>query len=348
MQLQQLAVALSLPHEGDSQLEIQGLAGLEDAREGELSFVTSPRYRRAFEHSRASAFLVPLEFDTRGRACLRSAQPYPDFARAVEILYPQSMPAPGVHPSAVIAGDVGLGKDVAIGAYVVIGDRVRIGDRTRIDAHVTIYSDSTIGEDCTIHSGVHLHSRVSTGNRVVIHSGAVIGSQGFGFAFRPDGTRVRIPHRSGVVIEDDAEIGANTTIDASHPGHQRDALGRSSTHIGRAVKIDNQVQVAHGCEVGDGTTLCAGVGIGGGTRIGRNVFFAGLSATAGNLRVADGTSVLGMSGVMSDTEPGAQLVGVPVLPRRLFFRIVAASKRLPELLKRMDRIEQHLGPNTHV
>ncbi len=344
MELQEVAEALGLPCEGDARLEIRGLAGLADAREGQLSFVTGARYRTAFESSKASAVLAPLDFDTCGRACLRSAQPYPDFARAIELFHPEPAHAPGAHPTAVVPEDAELGPDVSIGAYAVLGERVRVGARSRIDPHVTIYPDCTIGSDCTIHSGVHLHSRVRLGDRVVIHSGAVVGSQGFGFAFQPDGTRSRVPHRSGVVIEDDAEIGANTTIDASHSAHACDAQGRPSTRIGRGVKIDNQVQVAHGCEVDDGTTLCAGVGIAGSTRIGKNVFFAGLSATSGNLRVADGTAVLGMSGVMKDTEPGDQLVGVPVLPRRLFFRILAASKRLPDLLKRVDRIEQRLGP----
>ena len=342
MQLSELAEALGLPLEGDPALELRGLAGLRDAEEGELSFVTGPRYRRAFEASRASAVLAPLGFDTHGRACLRSAEPYPDFARAIDLIYPEPAPLPGVHPTAVIAGDAELGKDVSIGAYAVVGERTRIGDRTRIDAHVTIYPDCEIGRDCAIHSGAHLHRRVRTGDRVVIHSGAVIGSQGFGFAFRPDGTRVRVPHRSGVVIEDEAEIGANTTIDASHPAHRRDAMGRSATRIGRGVKIDNQVQVGHGCEVGDGTTLCAGVGLGGSTRIGKGAFFGGFSTSGGDVHVADGTAVLGMTGVMRDTEPGDQLLGIPAMPRRLFFRVYAASKRLPELLRRVDRLEARL------
>ncbi len=343
MQLGELAEALELALEGDPEVEIRGLAGLEEAQSGDLTFVTGPRYRRAFEQSKASAFLAPLDFDVGDRPCLRTLQAYPDFARAIELMFPEPAPAPGIHPSAAVAEDAELGADVSAGAYAVIGERVRIGADTRIRPHVTIYPDCVIGQGCEIHSGAHLHSNVKIGDRVVIHSGAVIGSQGFGFAFRGDGMRIRIPHRAGVVIEDNAEIGANTTIDASHFAHARDALNRSSTRIGRGVKIDNQVQVAHGCEVDDGSTLCAGVGIAGSTRIGKNVFFGGLAATSGNLRIGDGTAVLGMSGVMSDTEPGSQLVGVPVLPRRLFFRIQAATKKLPDLLKRVRRIEEKLS-----
>jgi UDP-3-O-[3-hydroxymyristoyl] glucosamine N-acyltransferase len=177
---------------------------------------------------------------------------------------------------------------------------------------------------------------------VVVHNGAVVGSDGFGFAFGKGG-RVRVPHRSGVHVEDDVEIGANTTIDASHPGHPRRGRASAATWVGRGVKIDNLVQVAHGCSLDEHTTLCAQVGLAGRTSVGKGVFFAGQSATAGDLHVADGTAILGMSGVMSDTEPGAKLVGVPVMPRALFFRVLAASKRLPDLLKRVARIEKALG-----
>ena len=343
MRISELAAELLLPHEGDGDLELSGLAGLADAGPGDLSFVTGAKYRGAFDGSAATAVLAPLDFDVKGRACIRSPQPYPDFVRAVEIFHPEIPVASGVHPTALIAPGVRLGADVSVGAYTVIGADVRIGARTRIDPHVTIHPASEIGEDCAIHSGAQIHSRVRIGNRVLICSAAVIGSPGFGFAFRNDGTRIRVPHRAGVVIEDDAEIGASSTIDASHPGHPHDEQGRASTRIGRGVKIDSQVHVAHGCEIGDGSTLCGGCCIAGGTRIGKNVFFAGLSATSGNLKVGEGTVVLGMSGVMNDTEPGSQLVGVPVMERRLFFRIVAASKRLPALLKSVARIEKHLG-----
>jgi UDP-3-O-[3-hydroxymyristoyl] glucosamine N-acyltransferase len=245
-----------------------------------------------------------------------------------------------------VSPDTVLGRDVSVGPYSVIGARVRIGERSRIHPHVTIYPDCQVGQDCEIHSGVHLRSRVRLGNRVVVHNGAVIGGSGFGFAFRPDGTRLRVPHRSGVEVEDDVEIGANTTIDASHPGHPRRGRASSATWIGRAVKIDNLVQVAHGCSVDEGTTLCAHVGLAGRTSVGKNAFFAGGAMTSGNLHVADRTAVLGMSGVMSDTEPGSQLVGVPVMPRVAFFRVLAATKRLPDLLKRFARLERRLGIET--
>jgi UDP-3-O-[3-hydroxymyristoyl] glucosamine N-acyltransferase len=342
MKLGEIADALGLPLEGEAALEIRSLAGLDDAGPGELSFAGGARYQKQFEASRASAFLLPPGFDALGRSCLRSSAPYVDFTRAIELFLPDVAFEPGVHPTAVIAPDAVLGEGVSVGAFSVIGARTRIGAGTRIHPHVVVYPDCEIGPDCEIHSGTHLRARVRLGSRVIVHNGAVLGSEGFGFAFGKGG-RVRVPHRSGVEIDDDVEIGANTTIDASHPGHPRRGRATAATHVGRGVKIDNQVQVAHGCSLGEHTTLCAQVGLAGRTSVGKGVFFAGQSATSGDLHVADGTAVLGMSGVMSDTEPGAKLVGVPVMPRALFFRILAASKRLPDLLKRVARVEKRLG-----
>jgi UDP-3-O-[3-hydroxymyristoyl] glucosamine N-acyltransferase len=343
MKLLELADALGRPAEGDPELEIVGLAGLDDAGAGELTFVTGERYRGAFEKSSASAFLLPDGFDASGRHCLRSPAPYVDFARAIDLLYPEPPCAAGVHPTAVVADSARLAEGVSVGAYVVIGEGVQIGARTRIHPHVTIYAGCTVGRDCEIHSGAHLRARVRLADRVVVQNGAVIGSDGFGFAFTPDGTRLRVPHRVGVEIDDDAEIGANTTIDASHPGHPRRGAADSATRIGRGVKIDNQVQVAHGCEVAEGATVCAQVGLAGRTRVGRNVFFAGGACTSGDLEVGDGAAVLGMSGVMSDVEPGAQVVGIPAQPRRTFFRMIAASKQLAALLRRVSRLERAAG-----
>lgn len=342
MKLEEIAGALDLVLEGDGSLEISGLAGLDDAAPGELSFAGGARYAKEFEASRASAFLLPAGFDALGRSCLRSPVPYLDFARAIDLFLPDAAVECGVHPTAVVARDAVLGEGVSIGALCVIGARTRIGPRTRIHPHVVVYPDCEIGEDCEIHSGAHLRARVRLGCRVVVHNGAVLGSEGFGFAFGSGG-RARVPHRCGVHVDDDAEIGANSTIDASHPGHPRRGRPSAATYVGRAVKIDNLVQVAHGCSLEEHTTLCAQVGLAGRTSVGRGVFFAGQSATSGDLHVADGTAVLGMSGVMGDTEPGAKLVGVPVMPRALFFRVLAASKRLPELFKRVARIERSLG-----
>ncbi len=344
MQLGELAQALGLALEGEPGLELRGLAGLEDAGPDELSFVSSSRYRAAFSRSRAGAVLVPPDFDAEKRPCLRSPAPYADFGRAVELFLPPPLrPEPGVHPTAVLASDVELGEDVALGAYVVAGPGARIGDRTIIHPHCTLYANVQIGAECEIHSGAHLREGVRLGDRVVVQNGAVIGADGFGFAYRADGTRVRIPHRCPVEVGDEVEIGSNTTIDASHPAHPRYGYSETRTRIGRAVKIDNLVQVAHGVEVGEGSTLCAFVGLAGGTYVGKHVLFAGASHAKGHVKIGDGSMVAGGSGVLGDLPAGSQVAGMPHMERGLYARVVAAWRRLPELLRRVRRIEERLG-----
>lgn len=338
-----LAEALELPFEGDAQLEIANLAGLDDAAAGDLSFVTGPRYAKAFLASKASAYLVPPDFDAQGRAVLRSVTPYLDFARAIEILHPRMRPAPEVHPTAVIAADAELADDVWIGPYVVIGERARIGSRSRIHPHVTIYPDVVLGSDCEIHSGAHLREGVRMGDRAVVQSGAVVGSDGFGFVFDASGKRLRVPHRGAVHTGDDVEIGANTTVDASHAGQGRHGRGNATTWIGDGVKIDNLVQVGHGSSLGEGTTLCAQAGLAGSTVVGRHVTFGGKSAAGGHMQVGDGAMIGGMAGAVGDVQPGAQLLGYFAMDRRLYGRVWAAWKRLPELLRRVARIERQLG-----
>jgi UDP-3-O-[3-hydroxymyristoyl] glucosamine N-acyltransferase len=341
--LRDVARELGLAFEGDGDLPLDGLASLEDAGERDLSFVTGPRYRRAFHGSRAGAVLVPADFDAEGRACLRCAAPYVEFARAIELFQPRARPAPGVHPSAVVAPDAVLGRDVFVGPFAVIGRRVRIGDRTRIHAHVTLYDGARVGEDCEIHSGAALREDVELGDRVVVQNGSVIGSEGFGFAYTPEGRRVRVPHRGGVGIGDDTQIGANTTIDASHAGHPRRGEARARTRLGRGVAIDNLVQVGHGCAVGDGTTLCAHVALGGSTELGRGVTLAGAVKSAGHLKVGDGAVAAGATALLGDVAPRARVAGIPHMELGVWRRAMVALRELPALLQRVRRLEQRLG-----
>ncbi|MEX2208557.1 MAG: UDP-3-O-(3-hydroxymyristoyl)glucosamine N-acyltransferase [Myxococcota bacterium] len=343
MKLADLASALSLPLEGDGEVALDGLASLEDAGPAELAFVTGPKYQRAFDASRAGAFLLPAGFDALGRPCLRSPAPYADFARAVELFHPRPLPAPGVHPSAVVAPGARLGADVSIGACAVIGEGARVGARVRIHPHVTVYPNVEIGEDCEIHSGVHLREGTRLGKRVVLQNGVVIGAPGFGFTSRADGKRVRVPHVCPVEIGDDCQIGANTTIDASHPGHPRLGHPDVRTRIGVGVIIDNGVQIAHGCEIRDHATLCAHVALAGSTVVGRYVFMGGMAASAGHLTIGDLSMVGAMAAPSGDIAPGSQVLGVPAVDRRLWGKVVAAKKRLPELLHRVRRIEKRLG-----
>jgi UDP-3-O-[3-hydroxymyristoyl] glucosamine N-acyltransferase len=342
VKLSELAEALGLAREGDPALAIDGVAGLEGAGPRDLSFVTGERYRAQLRATHAAAVLAPAGLDVEGRACLRSLEPYADFARAILLFHPRPRPAPGIHPTAVIAPDAEVGPGVCVAAYSVIGARARIGAGAVIHPHVTVYPDAVIGADCELHAGCCVRERVRLGARVVVQNGAVIGAEGFGFAFRADGTRVRVPHTLGVEIGDECEIDANATIDGSHPGHA-DGSGRAGTRLGRAVKVDSGVQVGHGSTVGDGSTLCAHVALAGGTHVGRGVFLGGMAASAGHNRIGDGALLGGATHVHGDVPAGAQLLGSPAVDRRLFGRMVAAWKRLPDLLHRVRRIEKRLG-----
>ncbi len=342
MKLEELATALGLPFEGEPSFQIRGLASLDDGGPSDLGFVTGAGYRELFQRSAIGVVIVPLDFDVEGRKCLRSIQPYADFARAVDQIMPdRHRPSPGVHPTAVLENDVELGADVSIGAYAVLGSGCMIGARSIIHPHVTLYPDVRIGEDCVIHSHACLREAVHLGNRIHVQNGAVIGSDGFGFAFRADGTQVRVPHRRGVEIGDEAEIGSNTTIDRSHPGHSRHGFEVTATRIGRAVKIDNQVHIAHDCVIEDGCTLCGQTALGGGTYVEKNVFFGGRSGAI-RARVGEGSLIGGWTGVLQDTPPGSKLLGFPAIERGLWGRVTAALKRLPELLRRVRRIEKAL------
>jgi UDP-3-O-[3-hydroxymyristoyl] glucosamine N-acyltransferase len=343
VKLAELASALGLPFEGDGGLALDGLASLEDAGPRELAFATGPKYRAAFAASRAAAFLLPPDFESLGRACLRSRAPYADFARAVDLLAPRPAPAAGIHSTAVIARDAVLGEGVSVGAYSVIGAGARLGARVRVHPHVTVYPGVEIGDDAEIHSGAHLREGVRLGKRVVVQNGAVVGAPGFGFATRADGVRVRVPHVSGVEIGDDCEIGANTTIDASHPGHPRRGHSSPATRLGVDVKVDNQVQIAHGCEIGDHTTVCAQTGIAGSTVVGKHVFLAGRSASAGHLTIGDRAVLGAQAAAANSIEAGAQVLGYPAMDRKLWTRVIVASKRLPELIKAVRRLERRLG-----
>jgi UDP-3-O-[3-hydroxymyristoyl] glucosamine N-acyltransferase len=248
-----------------------------------------------------------------------------------------------VHPSAVVAPDAKLGPGVSIGALAVVGAGAVLGARVRQHPHVTVYPGVEIGDDSEIHSGAHLREGSKLGKRVVVNNGAVIGSPGFGFVSRADGTRVRVPHACPVEIGDDCEIGANTTIDASHPGHPKRGRETVRTRLGVDVKVDNQVQVGHGCELDDHATLCAQVGLAGSTVVGKFVYMGGRSASAGHLKIGDFSLVGAMSAMPHDLPPGSQVLGVPSMDRRLWGRVVAATKRLPELFVRVRRLERQLG-----
>jgi UDP-3-O-[3-hydroxymyristoyl] glucosamine N-acyltransferase len=313
------------------------VAGLDAAGPGDVTFLANPAYAGEVARTRAAAVILGPDGPPAPCAVLTAADPYLAFARAAQALAPSPIQPEGVHPSAVIAPDAQLGAGVRIGPLAVVGPRVRVGPGTTLDAHVVIGADSEIGPDCVLHAHVSVRERCQLGARVVVQNGAVIGADGFGFARRPDGTHEKIPQTAPVVIEDDVEIGANTTID-------RPAVGE--TRIRAGAKIDNLVMIAHGVVIGARTLIAAQVGISGSAAVGDDVMLGGQVGVAGHLTIGDGAKVTGQSGITSAVPPGAFVSGLPAIDNRdwrkaavVFGRLPELRRQLLELAKRLERLE---------
>jgi UDP-3-O-[3-hydroxymyristoyl] glucosamine N-acyltransferase len=334
MKLGEIAERLGCELRGGPDIEIHGMAPIEEAEPGTLTFVANPRYHPYLRTTRASAVIVGLTESEPPLPCLRAADPYLAFAQAVELFYvPPPLPS-GIHPTAVIAASARIGRAAAIGPSCVIGEGVSIGDDVRLDAHVVIYPQARIGNAFRAYAHVVVRERVVIGDRVTLHSGCVIGGDGFGYVIGADGGARKIVQAGTVVIENDVEIGANTTVD-------RAAVG--ATVVRRGAKLDNLVMVAHGCSIGEGSALAAQVGLSGSTRVGRFVRIGGQVGTAGHLTIADGAQVAAQSGVPHDVAAGSTVAGYPAVDIHLWRRMCAASTRLPDVLRRVRQIENVLA-----
>ncbi|MFT4569273.1 MAG: UDP-3-O-[3-hydroxymyristoyl] glucosamine N-acyltransferase [Hyphomicrobiaceae bacterium] len=333
MRLAELAEILGARLEGDPEVQIQGLAPIDEAGDGDLSFVASPKYRRLIETTGASAVIVSENEKGQPRNALRVPEPYAAFVQALRIFDRRPVPAPGVHPTAVMADTASVGAGAYIGPYAVIGERVRIGDGACIHPHVVIYPDVTIGQRFVAHAGAVVRECVELGDDVVLQPGAIVGADGFGFL--PTGDRpTAIPQIGGVLFGDGVEIGANTTID-------RAAIGQ--TRLANGVKLDNLVMVAHGSRIGAGTMIAAQAGVAGSTTLGARVMVGGQAGFAGHITVGDGTQVAGGSGVMGDQEAGQVIGGTPAVDIRIWRRYAVALARLPEIIRRLASVERRLG-----
>jgi UDP-3-O-[3-hydroxymyristoyl] glucosamine N-acyltransferase len=334
LRLSELAAQLECRLDGDGTLEITGAAGLEHAGPGQLTFFGNPKLKALLDATRASAVIVPDAAPAIPQAMLRSKHPYLTFARALTIFHPRLRPAAGVSPQAVIEDDVEIGADVSIGPFVVIGRGVKIGARTVIASHVSIGAETVIGDDCDIRPHASIGARITLGQRVIIYDGVVIGSDGFGYAPTPDGRYFKIPQVGTVVIEDDVEIGANSTIDRASMGE---------TRIGAGSKIDNLVQIAHSCTIGRDVILSAQVGLAGSTTIEDHVTLAGQVGVAGHLTIGKGTIVTAQSGVPNSIPAGALYSGYPSIENRDWLKSSAIFAKLPQLRKQIARLEERLA-----
>ena len=310
------------------------MSTLEAAVPGDVSFLSNPKYAAQLAATRASAVILGEDVEPAPCAMLRAGDPYLAFAAAVSLLAPDDRPAPGVSPSAQVDPGASIGQDCHIGAFAVVGAGAVIGARTIVHAHAVIYPGVNLGEDCVIHAHVSIRERCRLGNRVIVQNGAVIGSDGFGFAPRPDGTYQKIPQTAPVVIEDDVEIGANTTID-------RPAVGE--TRIEAGSKIDNLVQVAHGVRVGRNVMLVAQVGIAGSTSVGDSVVLAGQVGVAGHLHIGKGTRATAQTGIPNSLPDGSFVSGYPAIDNRDWLKSSVVFRRLPEIKKALADLEKRLA-----
>ncbi len=325
MKLGQIASALGVRLEnGSPDTEIMGVAGIEEAGPGQLTFVANPKYAAAAHKTKASAVIVSEEFATLATAMLRSKNPYLTFAQAIALFHPARKYSPGIHPTAVVHPSARIAEGAHIGPYVVISEDVEIGKNAVLLAHVVIYPGVKIGDNFMAHAHAVVREQCRLGNNVLLQNGVVIGGDGFGFAKDELGHWHKIPQPMPVVIEDNVEIQANTCIDRASVGE---------TRISRGTKIDNLVQVGHGSHIGEHSLLASQVGLAGSTEIGNNVILTGQVGVVGHCKIGDGAIVTPQSGVAGDIEAGAIVSGAPAVDHKLWLKYSALLSRLPEIAR---------------
>ena len=334
LKLREVAARLECRLEGDGEIEIRRVAGIDTAQAGDLTFFANPRYATALRSTRAAAVILADDAAPAPCPMLRTATPYLAFAHAVDLFADAVAPAPGIDSASSIAADARLGGGVSIGPFVSIGSGVSVGPRTVVHPGVHVGPGATIGADCVIHSHVAVRERVVIGDRVVLQNAAVIGSDGFGFAECPDGTHQKIPQVGDVVIEDDVEIGAQVAID-------RPAVGE--TRIQAGTKIDNLVQIGHGVRVGRNVRLAAQVGIAGSTTIEADVVLAGQVGVNAHVRVGKGTRATGQTGITKTVPAGSFISGLPAIDNLAWRKAATSFKLLPALRKRVAALERRLA-----
>lgn len=318
---------------GDGDILIRGAAKIEDAKEGDLTFLYHPSYEKFFPDTKASAIIVNKNFNkTRGDiAYIETDNPAQAFHILLDKFFTPEFPLHGIDQTAFIHKEAKIGRNVAIGRNVVISAGCVIGDNTKIFHNTVVLENCSIGSDCLIFQNVSIRENCIIGNRAVIHPGAVIGSDGFGFERISTGEYKKIPQIGNVVIEDDVEIGANTTID-------RAALG--STLIKKGVKLDNLVQIAHNVSVGENTVMSSQTGVSGSTKIGKNCILAGQAGLVGHIELADNVIVTAQSGVSKSLLKPGMYFGSPAKDKRISMKEEAHIRNLPEYAEKIKTLEK--------
>ncbi len=331
--LEAVAKAIDGTVVGDGSVEITGVAGIREAREGELTFLANPRYESYLELTQASAVIVSENHRNIQKPLIQNPNPYLAFLKAVRFFAGDAeRPCAGVHPTAVIAKDAAIAQDAFIGPHAVIESQARVGARTIVQAGCYVGARTRLGDEVLLYPNVTIREGCVLGDRVIVHSGTVVGSDGFGFVRDGDVYR-KLPQVGTVEIGDDVEIGACVTIDRATTG---------TTRIGSGSKIDNLVQIAHNVQIGKSCIIVAQVGISGSTVLGDHVVLAGQVGVVGHIEIGDGASVGAQSGVSKSVKPGERMFGYPAMPLRQAKRIEASIRNLPELIQTVRQLKRRV------
>ena len=331
MKLAELASRLGAELRGDGTVEVTGVRGIEEAGASEVTFVANPKYAGLARTTQAAAVLVAPDFPEIEASTLRLKNPYMAFAQALGIFYQPPRYASGIHPTAAIDPTAKIGTEAHIGAYVVIGPDVRIGDHATILPHVVLYPGVEIGDHFFAHAHAVVREGCILGDHVTLENGAIVGSDGFGFAKDNAGSWQKIPQSGPVRIGNHVDIQANACIDRATVG---------ATVISDGAKIDNLVQIGHGSSIGENTLVCAQAGLAGSSVVGANAILAGQAGVAGHCTLGDGVILTAQSGVSHDVPAGRMLSGSPAFDNRTWLRATAVFQRLPEILKRLSKLEK--------
>ncbi|MFN0100482.1 MAG: UDP-3-O-(3-hydroxymyristoyl)glucosamine N-acyltransferase [Bryobacteraceae bacterium] len=334
MTLGEIAQRLGAVLHGDAEMGIHGVAGMEHARPGQLTFLANPKYAHKVKHTRASAILVDQPLTDLPLASVVSANPYHDFARALEMFYQPPRPAPGVHPLAFVDSTAVIGPDASIAPFAFVGPRVKIGARCTLFPHAVIYEGAEIGDDFLAHSHSTVREFCRVGHRVILQNSVVVGGDGFGFAKTKAGTHYKIVQSGIAVIEDDVEIQSLTAIDRATVGE---------TRVQRGAKIDNLVQVGHASVIGEDNIICSQAGLAGSSILKKNVLLAGQVGISGHLTINDDAVIYAQSGIGGDVPAGAVMSGSPAFDARVWLRAITAFQKLPAMLRTMRELEKRVA-----
>lgn len=333
---QQIAAVLNGTIEGNSEIEVSDFSKIEEGRPGTLTFLANPKYTHHIYTTQASIVLVNDDFVTEKPiepTLIRVPNAYSALAVLMDMVEKAKPVKSGIESLAYVSEQAQVGENAYIGGFAYVDRGAKIGDNVKIYPHVYVGEGVEVGDNTILYSGVKLYQGVKIGNNCIIHAGAVIGSDGFGFAPDADGVYQKIPQMGTVVIEDDVEIGANTTIDRSV---------MDATVIRRGVKLDNLIQVAHNVEIGENTVMASQVGISGSTKVGKNCMFGGQVGLGGHITVGDNSSIGAQSGIISNVEPNSKIIGAPAMPMKDFFRSSVVFPKLPDMYRQLNKMQKEL------